>query len=190
MSSNIYARGELEIDASAAGKWSGSWPSLTRGTPGELLISVLMYECADTEDDALSVHEDAHGTLHIEMHSDFRADPLVELLTALGRAGATGRVWFPEDGMWGYILTPDGVREAGGALLAPGDELLLLTIEMPGQDRHEALYAHDGEARDAMDRAVATHRGREHRTGHLSDAMAAVAAAGGSATCRPVKLCP
>lgn len=119
MSSNIYARGELEIDASAAGKWSGSWPSLTRGTPGELLISVLMYECADTEDDALSVHEDAHGTLHIEMHSDFRADPLVELLTALGRAGATGRVWFPEDGMWGYILTPDGVREAGGALLAP-----------------------------------------------------------------------
>lgn len=189
MGESTYARGELTIPAAAIDTWASGLDIAAGDAAAAELVSQLTDLVTENAYTPIEVHYLDDG-LHIEVYGDYHSGGLKPFLDELARSGATGRVLFPEDGMWGYILTPDGVREAGGALLAPGDELLLLTLEMPGQDRHEALYAHDGEARDAMDRAVATHRGREHRTRHLSDAMAAVAAAGGSATCRPVKLCP
>lgn len=86
--------------------------------------------------------------------------------------------------MWGYTLTPAGAIEQDGAQLYPGDELLLLTIDLPGRARHRAVYAHPDNACKVADQLYAAWVGGEHRSADLDAALAAICAAGGTATCQ------
>lgn len=182
MGESTYTRGELTIPAAAIDAWSREL-DIAADDAAETLVGRLTELVTEDIYEPISTHRTDDG-LHAELYGDYRSSSLGTLLGELGRAGATGRVWFPEDGMWGYTLTPAGAIEQDGAQLYPGDELLLLTIDLPGRARHRAFYAHPDNARLAADQLYAAWSGGEHRSTDLDAALAAICTAGGTATCQ------
>lgn len=182
MRQSTYTRGELTVHDAAMERWSRGLPAEHRDDPGTALIDQLTSLITENDYSPISTHWTDDG-LYVELYGDYCSSALQVFLDDLGRSGATGRVWFPEDGMWGYDLTADGTVEKVGTQVYPGDELLLLTVEIPGRDRHRAIYDSADNARKAVDRHLADWAGGERRSADLEAALAAICAAGGNATC-------
>lgn len=185
MGHSTDTRGDLTIPSAALAAWAQTLPEDKRDDPDTALLDLLAAVVSEDAYEPLSTHRD-EDTLHIELYGDFASVRLQDVLDTLGRCGATGQVWFPEDGMWGYTLTPDGAQTTDGAQLRPGDEMLLLTIEITSDDRHRALYANSDAARRAVDHHLARFAGADRSSPDLDAALAAIWAAGGVATCEPV----
>lgn len=182
MGESTYTRGALTIPHAAVDQWSRTLPDGPCDDPGVGLVSHLTGLITENAFDPIEVHHTDDG-LHIELYGDYCSNGLQPFLDGLARSGATGRVLFPEGDLWGYTLTPEGAIAQDGAQLYPGDEMLLLTIDIPGRDRHRALYAHPEAARLAVDRHLAKWAGGGRRSRDLDAALAAICAAGGVATC-------
>lgn len=181
MGHSTDTQGDLTIPAAALAAWAQTLPEDKRDDPDTALLDLLAAVVTEDAYEPLYTHRD-EDTLHIELYGDFASVRLQDVLDTLGRCGATGQVWFPEDDMWGYTLTPDGAQTTDGAQLRPGDEMLLLTIDIPDRDRHRAIYAHAA-ARRAIDHHLARWSGVDRRSTDLDAALAAIHAAGGVATC-------
>ncbi|MFI8696816.1 hypothetical protein [Dietzia maris] len=185
MGESTYTRGTLTIPDAAIEKWTRTLPDASGDDAGVELVEQLTALITENAFDPIEVHRLADG-LHVELYGDYCSGGLKPFLDGLARSGATGRVLFPEGDPWGYTLTPEGAIPQDGAQVYPGDEMLLLTIDIPGRDRHRAIYAHADTARRAIDRHLAYSSGVDRGSRDLDAALAAIHAAGGTATCAAI----
>ncbi|MEW1938723.1 hypothetical protein AB0331_15300 [Dietzia maris] len=182
MGESTYTRGTLTIPHTAVDQWSRTLPDGPCDDPGVGLVSHLTDLIAEDAYEPIEVHHTDDG-LHIELYGDYCSNGLQPFLDGLARSGATGRVLFPEGDLWGYTLTPEGAIAQDGAQLYPGDEMLLLTIDIPGRDRHRAVYSTDHAVCRAIHALHAEWFGRNSTPADLDAALAALIAAGAEATC-------
>lgn len=170
------------VPDTAVAQWSHAWLEKTGDDPGAVLVEQLTALVAEDAYMPIEVHRTNEG-LHIELYGDYHARGLHSCLDLLARSGATGRVWFPEDGTWCYTLTSSGADEQNGAEVYPGDEMMVLHLHVPDHGVHRAIYAEGEHARRAIDRHLTVWTGIDHRSPDLGAALAAVLSAGGVASC-------
>lgn len=118
MGESTYTRGILTVPAAAIDAWARGLDIAAGDVAAAEVVSQLANLVTENAYTPIEVHRLDDG-LHVELYGDYCSGGLKPFLDDLARSGATGRVWFPEDGMWGYTLTAKGRSSRTGRRSTP-----------------------------------------------------------------------